>query len=92
MIRLTQGVKVTIAGSFINFSLGIFYAWSVFAGGLIGELGWSKAAATRPYTLELLAFSITMIFAGRFPAQPLPIFWRAIGVQPSAARRLSSSG
>lgn len=66
VIRLTQGVKVALAGSFINFSLGIFYAWTVFAGGLIGELGWSKADATWPYTLELLVFSMAMIFAGRF--------------------------
>lgn len=61
---LTKRVKVTIAGSLVNFSLGIFYAWSVFADGLIKELGWSKAEAMFPYTLELLIFSIAMIFGG----------------------------
>jgi len=63
---LSKGVKVTLAGSLVNFSLGIFYAWSVFAGGLINELGWSRAEAMFPYTLELLVFSIAMIFGGRF--------------------------
>jgi len=65
-IVISKGVQVTVAGSIINFSLGIFYAWSVFADGLIKELGWSKAEAMLPYTMELLVFSIAMIFGGRF--------------------------
>lgn len=63
---LSKGVRVTVAGSFINFSLGLFYAWSVFAAGLINGLGWTKAQAAFPYTLELLTFSVCMVFAGRF--------------------------
>ncbi len=63
---LYRGTKVALAGAFINFSLGLFYAWSVFAEGLIRDYGWTKAAAAFPYTLELLVFSIAMIFAGRF--------------------------
>ncbi len=59
-------VKVTLAGSLVNFCLGIFYAWSVFADGLITELGWSRSEAMIPYTLELLVFSVTMMFGGRF--------------------------
>jgi len=66
LIVISKGVQVTVAGSIINFSLGIFYAWSVFADGLIKELGWSKAEAMLPYTMELLFFSIAMIFGGRF--------------------------
>lgn len=62
----TKSIKVILAGSLVNFSLGIFYAWSVFANGLIKELGWSKSEAMFPYTLELLVFSIAMIFGGRF--------------------------
>lgn len=65
-IVLSKGARVTLAGSIINFSLGIFYAWSVFADGLIKELGWSKAEAMAPFTLEVLVFSIAMIFGGRF--------------------------
>ncbi len=63
---VSKGVKVALAGSMVNFCLGIFYAWSVFANGLINELGWSKSAAMTPYTIELLVFSIAMIFGGRF--------------------------
>ena len=63
---VSKGVRVALAGSLINFCFGIFYAWSVFADGLISELGWSKSAAMFPYTLELLVFSVFMVFGGRF--------------------------
>ncbi len=62
----SKGIKVVVAGSLTNFCFGIFYAWSVFADGLISELGWSKSAAMFPYTLELLVFAIAMVFGGRF--------------------------
>jgi len=65
-IAINKGIQVTAAGSIINFSIGIFYAWSVFADGLINELGWSSAEAMLPYTMEILFFSIAMIFGGRF--------------------------
>lgn len=63
---ISKGARVTLAGSFVNFSLGLFYAWSVFAAGLISEFGWTKAQAAFPYTLELLVFSVCMVFGGRF--------------------------
>ncbi len=66
IILLYRGTKVALAGAFINFSLGLFYAWSVFAERLIHDYGWSKAAAVFPYTFELLVFAIAMIFTGRF--------------------------
>lgn len=69
---LCRGTKVALAGAFINFSLGIFYAWSVFAEGLIHDYSWSKGAAVFPYTLNLIVFSIAMIFAGRFQDQVGP--------------------
>lgn len=61
-----RGTKVVIAGAVINFSLGVFYAWSVFAEGLILEYGWTQTEAALPYTVELLIFGFAMIFAGRF--------------------------
>jgi MFS transporter, OFA family, oxalate/formate antiporter len=57
---------VVIAGALVNFCLGIFYAWSFFADGLIKELGWTRSAAMFPYTLELLVFAMTMVFGGWF--------------------------
>ena len=62
---LSNGVKVTIAGSVINLFIGTFYSWSVFAGGLIHELGWTRTQASLPYTVEVLAFAVMMVVAGR---------------------------
>lgn len=62
---ISNGVKVTIAGSMINLFIGTFYSWSVFADGLIHELGWTRTEATLPYTVEVLAFAIMMVVAGR---------------------------
>ncbi len=63
---ISKRTGVVLAGALVNFCLGIFYAWSVFADGLIKELGWTRAEAMLPYTLELLVFSIAMVFGGWF--------------------------
>ncbi len=63
---ISQRTGVVIAGALVNFCLGIFYAWSVFADGLIKELGWTKATAMLPYTVELLTYAFAMIIAGWF--------------------------
>ena len=62
---INQGIKVTAACSTINFILGSIYAWSVFANGLIKELGWSKLEAASPFTLDIFVFSAMMFVAGR---------------------------
>lgn len=62
---VSNGVKVAIAGSVINLFIGTFYSWSVFAGGLIHELGWTRTEASLPYTVEVLAFAVMMVVAGR---------------------------
>jgi MFS transporter, OFA family, oxalate/formate antiporter len=63
---ISRRTGVVIAGALVNFCLGIFYAWSVFADGLIKELGWTKSVATLPYTVELLTYAVAMIIGGRF--------------------------
>lgn len=64
-MRIYQGWKVAIAGSGINFLVGISYAWSVYAGGLIRELGWSQAETALPYSVFLICYATGMVFAGR---------------------------
>ncbi len=66
VFKIGRGVRVTMAGALVNLSLGILYAWSVFAEGLIGELGFSRAEAVFPYTLELVTFALAMLFGGWF--------------------------
>lgn len=49
----------------INFLVGISYAWSVYAGGLTRELGWSQAETALPYSVFLVFYASGMVFAGR---------------------------
>ncbi|TVQ34944.1 MAG: MFS transporter [Spirochaetaceae bacterium] len=64
-MKLYQGWKVAIAGMGINFLVGISYAWSIYARGLIRELGWSQAQTALPYTVFILSYACAMVIAGR---------------------------
>jgi OFA family oxalate/formate antiporter-like MFS transporter len=66
MFKFNKAMKVTTACSLINFALGTSYVWTVFADGLIKEVGFSKTEATLPYTVYMLFFAFMMIFTGRF--------------------------
>src|SRR5512144_3206451 len=65
-----RGWIVTLAGTGLNLALGILYAWSVFSKQLVepvarGGFGWTKTAATLPYTIAIACFALMMIPGGR---------------------------
>ena len=65
-----RGWIVTLAGTGLNLALGILYAWSVFSKQLVetvekGGFGWTKTAATLPYTIAFGVFALMMVPAGR---------------------------
>ena len=65
-----RGWIVTFAGTGLNLTLGILYAWSMFAKQMTeavenGGFGWSKTVATLPYTIAIAVFAIVMVPAGR---------------------------
>jgi MFS transporter, OFA family, oxalate/formate antiporter len=65
-----KGWVVTLAGIGLNLALGILYAWSVFSKQLTepierGGFGWSRTAATLPYTIAIACFALMMVPAGR---------------------------
>ncbi|ABS25909.1 OFA family MFS transporter [Anaeromyxobacter sp. Fw109-5] len=65
-----RGWIVVLAGTGLNLALGILYAWSVFSKQLVetverGGYGWSKTAATLPYTVAIACFALMMVPAGR---------------------------
>lgn len=64
------GWLVTMAGLGLNLALGVLYAWSMFAKQLTeavdaGGFGWTRTAATLPYTCAIAFFAVMMIPAGR---------------------------
>lgn len=64
-VKLYRGWIVALAGTGINFLVGISYTWSIFARGLVQELGWTQAEAAMPYTVFLFCYAGGMIVAGR---------------------------
>jgi MFS family permease len=65
-----RGWIVVLAGAGLNLALGILYAWSVFSKQIVeavdkGGFGWSKTAATIPYTIAIATFALMMVPAGR---------------------------
>lgn len=60
-----RGWTVVMTAFGLNLVLGVLYAWSVMAKALVGQWGWSKTDASLPFTVSTIAFSISMIFAGR---------------------------
>jgi len=67
-----RGWTVTLAGTGINFALGILYAWSIFKDAIYkavesgrGGFDWNPAKLNDPYSICCLAFAFSMIPAGR---------------------------
>ena len=68
-MSLYKGWKVAIAGTSINFLMGISYTWSIFASGLVREFGWTQAQAALPYTVFIFCYAFIMVIAGRIQDQ-----------------------
>ena len=49
----------------MNLALGSLYAWSVFVLPLEQEFGWTRAQTSWVFTIAIVTFAITFIFAGR---------------------------
>ncbi len=55
----------TLGGILMNLALGSLYAWSVFVIPLEQEFGWTRADTSWVYTIAVVCFALTFIFAGR---------------------------
>jgi OFA family oxalate/formate antiporter-like MFS transporter len=52
-------------GVSLNLALGSLYAWSVFVLPLEKEFGWGRAQTSWVYTIAIVCFAATFIFAGK---------------------------
>ncbi|KLV08747.1 MULTISPECIES: OFA family MFS transporter [Photobacterium] len=64
MKKFDRAKQILLAGFCINLCMGILYAWSVFKQALVVDLGWSNADASMPYTVAVIAFSVSLLIAG----------------------------
>lgn len=60
-----RGWIVTFAGTGINLALGLLYSWSVIAGFLRENLGWSATETQIPYMIACGVFALLMVPGGR---------------------------
>jgi OFA family oxalate/formate antiporter-like MFS transporter len=64
-ITISRGWLTTIAATGIGLALGVLYVWSVVKAGIPDSWGWTNADKALPYSILTIAFSITMVPAGR---------------------------
>lgn len=57
--------RVVVGGVLMNLALGALYAWSVFVAPLEKEFGWRRTQTSLTYTIAVVTFAVTFIFAGR---------------------------
>ena len=57
--------QVVVGGVSMNLALGSLYAWSVFVLPLEQEFGWTRAQTSWVFTIAIVTFAATFIFAGR---------------------------
>ncbi len=60
-----RGWIVTLAGTGINLSLGVLYAWSVISKQIAKEWGWNETQTALPYSVAIALFAFMMVPAGR---------------------------
>ena len=64
MLILTKSQKTLIAGTCINLSIGVIYAWSVIKKSMVNQWGWSNTEANFPYTTGIIVWAIALLVAG----------------------------
>ena len=57
--------RVVVGGVLMNLALGSLYAWSVFVAPLEKEFGWKRTQTSLAYTIAIVTFAVTFLFAGR---------------------------
>jgi OFA family oxalate/formate antiporter-like MFS transporter len=63
----------------MNLALGSLYAWSVFVLPLEKEFGWTRADTSWVFTIAVVTFAASFIYAGRLQDQKGPRICAAIG-------------
>jgi MFS transporter, OFA family, oxalate/formate antiporter len=66
-------------GVLMNLALGSLYAWSVFVAPLEKAFGWTRTQTSRTFTIAVVCFALTFIFAGRLQDKKGPRICALLG-------------
>lgn len=64
MINIQTAQKTLIAGTCINLSIGVIYAWSVIKKSMVSQWQWTHTEANMPYTVGIIVWAIALLLAG----------------------------
>jgi OFA family oxalate/formate antiporter-like MFS transporter len=64
MMKSQTAPSTLIAGTLINLSIGVIYAWSVIKKALVADWGWSNAQANSAYTTGIVVWALALLVAG----------------------------
>jgi MFS transporter, OFA family, oxalate/formate antiporter len=68
-----------VGGVLMNLALGSLYAWSVFVAPLEKAFGWTRTQTSRTFTIAVVCFALTFIFAGRLQDRKGPRICALLG-------------
>lgn len=80
-----------IAGTCINLSIGVIYAWSVIKKSMVADWGWTNAQANSAYTTGIVVWALALLVAGRLQDTFGPKRVIQIGVTLVGAGLIASS-
>lgn len=64
--------RILLAGFLLALMGGVSYAWGVFVLPMMEQFGWTKTAATLPFTVFMVVFALMMVPAGRLQDRICP--------------------
>lgn len=64
MSRTNKAIGVLVAGTCINLSIGVLYAWSVFKKAMVANWGWTNSQANAAYTTAIVIWAVALLIAG----------------------------
>ena len=64
MNKLNKAATVLVAGTCINLTIGVLYAWSVIKKALVADWGWTNTDASMPYNVAIVVWAIALLAAG----------------------------
>ena len=64
MNKMSKAVGMLAAGTGINLTIGVLYAWSVFKKAMVANWGWTHSEANAAYTVAIVVWAAALLVAG----------------------------
>jgi len=89
--KSSKATGILVAGTCINLSIGVLYAWSVFKKAIVANWHWTHSQANAAYTTAIVIWAVALLIAGVVQDRIGPKRVIQIGVFLVGAGLISSS-